>query len=167
MKTIGIFYGTTTGKTTAIVEEIEFCLKKIDYEVFDVKNGIDEIKNFENLIFITPTYGVGELQKDWELHVDILKSIDFTGKKVALVGLGNQLAFGESFVESLRVLYDILKERGATIIGMTSSKGYRHQESEAEIDGMFVGLALDEANSDDETPDRIFEWIKEIIKEFN
>lgn len=167
MKRIGIFYGTTGGKTTAIVDEIEFCLKKADYDVFNVEQGISEMANFENLILVTPTYGVGELQKDWEDHLEILKGMDFTGKKVALVGLGNQLAFGESFVGGLRVLYDLLKNRGAIIIGMTSTEGYRHKESEAEIDGKFVGLALDESNADDETPDRIFDWIKEITKEFN
>ncbi len=167
MKTIGIFYGTTGGKTAAIVDEIEFCLKKADYQVFNVENGIETMESFENLILITPTYGVGELQKDWEDNLDTLKKIDFTGKKVALAGLGNQLAFGESFVGGLKILYDIVKDGGATIIGMTSTEGYRHKESEAEIDGMFVGLALDESNADDETPDRIFDWIKEITKEFN
>ena len=75
MKKIGIFYGTTSGKTGAIVEEIEFNLKKVDHEIFNVKNGISDINNFENLILVSPTYGVGELQIDWENSLDEFKKI--------------------------------------------------------------------------------------------
>lgn len=166
MEKIGIFYGTTSGKTEAIADEIDFNLKKIDHEVFNVADGISQIKDFKNLILITPTYGVGELQKDWESHKEELKNIDFSGKKIALVGLGNQFTFGESFVEGMKKLYDIVSVNGGEIIGMTSNKGYLYKESEAVIGDKFVGLALDENNQDDETPDRVFEWVKEILKEF-
>ena len=74
MKKIGIFYGTTSGITAGIVDEIEFYLRGEEYEVFDVANGIDEMENIENLILVSPTYGVGELQKDWENVYDKLKS---------------------------------------------------------------------------------------------
>lgn len=166
MEKIGIFYGTTSGKTEAIADEIDFNLRKIDHEVFNVADGIDEIENFKNLILVTPTYGVGELQKDWEEHAAQLKNIDFSGKKIALVGLGNQFTFGESFVEGMRKLYDIVIENHGEVIGFTSNEGYKYQESEAVIDGKFVGLALDEANQDNETPERVSAWIKEILKEF-
>ncbi|MGL4534016.1 MAG: flavodoxin [Fusobacteriaceae bacterium] len=166
MKKIGIFYGTTSGKTTAIVEEIEFNLKKIDFETFNVENGIENMSEFDNLILVTPTYQVGELQKDWENHKENLKKIDFTGKKVGLVGLGNQFAFGESYVDAIRVLYDIVKENGAEVVGFTDNSGYSYQETHAVIDGKFVGLALDEAHQDDLTPERIENWLIEIKKAF-
>lgn len=166
MERIGVFYGTTSGKSEAIADEIDFDLKKYEHEVFNVVNGVEEIANFKNLILITPTYGVGELQKDWEEHVSQLKKIDFSGKKVALVGLGNQFTFGESFVEGMKKLYDIVIANHGEIIGFTSNKGYHYQESEAVVDGKFVGLALDETNQDNETPERISTWIKEILKEF-
>ncbi|WP_027129240.1 flavodoxin [Fusobacterium perfoetens] len=166
MEKIGIFYGTTSGKTEAIADEIDFNLRKHDHEVFNVADGIDEIENFKNLILITPTYGVGELQKDWEDHSSQLKNMDFSGKKVALVGLGNQFTFGESFVEGMRKLYDIVIENHGEVIGFTSNEGYKYQESEAVIGNKFVGLALDETNQDNETPERVSVWIKEILKEF-
>ncbi|MCI6152113.1 MAG: flavodoxin [Fusobacterium perfoetens] len=166
MEKIGIFYGTTSGKTEAIADEIDFNLRKYDHEVFNVADGIDEIENFKNLILITPTYGVGELQKDWEDHSSQLKNMDFSGKKVALVGLGNQFTFGESFVEGMRKLYDIVIENHGEVIGFTSNEGYKYQESEAVIGNKFVGLALDETNQDNETPERVSVWIKEILKEF-
>ena len=166
MKQIGIFYGTTSGKTGAIVEEIEFNLKKIDHKVFDVKDGISNINNYTNLILISPSYGVGELQKDWEDHLEELKSLDFSNKTVALVGLGDQFKFGESFIGAIKILYDIIILQGGKVIGFTSTEGYLFKESSAIIDDNFIGLALDESQQDDLTPDRIFSWIKNILPNF-
>lgn len=166
MEKIGIFYGTNTGKTTAIAEEIEFNLRKDEHEVINVADGIEKMAEFKNLILITPTYGVGEVQEDWAKVLPQMEKIDFTGKKVAVAGLGNQFAFGESFVGGMRVLYDIAVKNGAEIIGFTSTEGYKYEESESVIDNQFVGLAIDENNQDDETPDRIMDWVAELKKKF-
>ena len=167
MKKIGVFYGTTTGITTGIVDEVEFYLRKDEHEVYNVADGIDELPNYENLILITPTYGVGELQVHWAKVADKLKTIDFTGKKVGLIGLGNQFAFGESFIGAIKILYDIVVKNGGEVIGFTSTDGYMFQESEAIVDGKFVGLAIDEGNQGDYTPERIENWLNEIKPQFN
>ena len=167
MKKIGIFYGTTSGITAGIVDEIEFYLRGEEHEVFDVANGIDEMENIENLILVSPTYGVGELQKDWETVYDKLKSLDFNNKVVGIVGVGNQFAFGESYVGAMRKLYDAVTAKGAKIVGFTSTEGYSYEETESVVDDRFIGLALDESNQDNETPDRIKAWIEEIKPLFN
>lgn len=166
MEKIGIFYGTNTGKTTAIAEEIEFNLRKDEHEVINVADGIEKMAEFKNLILITPTYGVGEVQEDWAKVLPQMEKIDFIGKRVAVAGLGNQFAFGESFVGGMRVLYDVAVKNGAEIIGFTSTEGYKYEESESVIDNQFVGLAIDENNQDDETPDRIMDWVAELKKKF-
>lgn len=167
MKKIGIYYGSTTGITTGIVDEIEFYLRGDDYEVYNVEDGLVDMESIENLILVSPTYGVGELQKDWENVYDDLKKIDFTGKVVGIVGVGNQFAFGESYVGSMRKLYDVVSTKGATVVGFTSIEGYKYEETESVIDDRFIGLALDESNQDNETPDRIKAWIEEIKPLFN
>ena len=167
MKKIGIFYGTTSGITTGIVDEVEYYLRKDDYEVHNVADGIDTMSDYENLILVTPTYGVGELQVHWAKIADKMKTIDFTGKAVGLIGLGNQFAFGESFVGAIRVLYDIVTKNGGKVVGFTSTEGYRFEESEAVIDGKFVGLAIDEGNQGDYTPEKIEKWLEEIKPLFN
>ena len=167
MKKISVFYGTTTGTTNGVVDEVEFYLRKDDYEVYNVANDISNISNFENLILITPTYGVGELQVHWNKVVKELESVDFSNKVVGLIGLGNQYAFGESFVGGLRVLYDIVTKNGGKVVGLTSTEGYHYEESEAIIDDKFVGLPLDETNQGDYTPERIEKWIAEVKKSFN
>lgn len=167
MKKIGVFYGTTTGTTNGIVDEVEFYLKKEDYEVFNVAKGIDNMSEFDNLIFIMPTYGVGELQVNWNKAFNQLEKIDFTNKVVGLIGLGNQYAFGESFVGGLRILYDIVIKNGGKVVGLTSTDGYHFEESQAIIDDKFVGLPLDETNQSDYTPERIESWLSEVKKSFN
>ena len=124
------------------------------------------MKDFKNLILLTPTYGVGEVQEDWANVMSQFEKIDFTGKKVAIAGLGNQFAFGESFVGGMRVLYDVVVKNGGEIIGFTSNEGYHYEESEAVIDNKFVGLAIDENNQDDETPERVMNWIAELKNKF-
>ena len=158
MEKIGIFYGSNTGKTVAIAEEIEFDLKKENYETTNVADGINNMKDFKNLLLLTPTYGVGEVQEDWAKVMPEFEKIDFTGKKVAIVGLGNQFAFGESFVGGMRVLYDVVTKNGGEVIGFTSTEGYHYEESNSVIENKFVGLALDENNQDDETPERVMKW---------
>lgn len=166
MKKIGIFYGTTGSTTLGIVDELEFQLKKEEYQTYNVKDGISEITKYENLILVTPTYGVGELQAYWQQRYEELQKMDFTGKVVALIGLGNQFAFGESFVGGLRVLYDVIVKNGGKVVGMIPEKEYSHEETTAVINGYFVGLPLDETNEGSKTPKRIMTWLEEIKKEF-
>jgi flavodoxin I len=165
MKKIGLFYGTTGGRTTGVVDEFEFNLRD-EAEIFNVANGIKELSNFENLILVTPSYGFGELEAHWEAVIKEFENIDFTGKIVGLVGLGTQTTFGESFVGALEILYNIIIKNGGKIIGLTSTDGYHFEECEAMIDDKFMGLVLDEENQDDMTPDRIYEWLEVVKKEF-
>ena len=98
MNKIGIFYGTSGSTTLGIVDELEFQLRKENYQTYNVKDGIEAMKDYDNLILVTPTYGVGELQPHWQKQYETLSKMDFHGKVVGLIGLGNQFAFGESFV---------------------------------------------------------------------
>ena len=95
-----------------------------------------------------------------------LEEIDFTGKVVGLVGLGNQYAFGESFCGGIRYLYDVITKKGAKVVGFTSIDGYHYEETEIIENGKFIGLALDEENQAGLTPKRIGDWVEAIKKEF-
>lgn len=166
MKKIGIFYGSTSGITGGIVDEIEFYLRGVESETINVEDGIDTMESFDNLILVTPTYGVGALQRDWESVFESLKEKDLKGKVVGIVGLGNQFAFGESYIGAARILYDAVIACGAKVVGFTSTEGYHYEECEAVIGDEFIGLALDESNQDNDTPDRIKAWIELVKKEF-
>ena len=51
---------------------------------------------------------------------------------------------------------------GAKVIGFTSTQGYYHDASKAQVEDKFVGLILDEDNQSDLTDERIENWVNEI-----
>ena len=59
-------------------------------------------------------------------------------------------------------IYNEIKDKGVTFVGAVPTDGYTFDDSEAVIDGKFVGLALDDVNEDDKTDERIDAWIDSI-----
>ena len=59
-------------------------------------------------------------------------------------------------------LYNGLKNSGAHFIGSVETEGYTFDDSEAVINGKFIGLPLDDINEDDKTDARIEGWIAQI-----
>ena len=105
------------------------------------------------------------MQDDWEMTIDNLSQINFTDKKVALFGLGDQDEYPESFVDGLGTLYCRLPDKSC-VVGMWPVKGYEYYFSLADKDGEFVGLVLDDHNQEDQTDKRITDWVKILKKEF-
>ncbi|MEM7760843.1 MAG: flavodoxin domain-containing protein, partial [Cyanobacteria bacterium P01_A01_bin.40] len=86
MAKIGLFYGSTTGKTEAAAEAIQDALGGEDvvalHEIIDASES--DFSNYDRLIIACPTWDIGGLQSDWEgFYDDDLDNIDFSGKKVA------------------------------------------------------------------------------------
>ena len=92
----------------------------------------------------------------------MLKSANLEGKTVALFGCGDSESYPDTFVGGMAEMYNVAKNVGACVIGSVSTNGYTFDESEAVVDGKFVGLALDEVNEDDKTDERIDAWVAEI-----
>lgn len=165
MKKIGIFYGSDSGNARDASEKIAKLLG--DAEVFDVANASKEqILNFDNLILATSTYGCGELQSDWEDKISEFSEGDFSGKTVALVGIGDGDSYGDTFCDSLFYLNE--KLGSAKVIGQTSSDGYEFSDSKAILDsGEFMGLVLDYDNQEDLNEERISNWVAKITPLFS
>jgi flavodoxin I len=95
-----------------------------------------------------------------------MELIDFSNKKVAFFGLGDQYGYASYFCDALGVFASIVEDRKGTLCGLTSTEGYEHDFSKAERDGQFVGLCLDVDNQDDQTEDRLNKWIPQVLAEF-
>lgn len=163
MANIGIFYGSTSGSTQDVAEDIAKALGVDKSNLFDVAKAGTDFSNYDLVIFGSSTYGMGDLQDDWESYIDDLKGADLKGKKVAIFGLGDSSSYSDTFCDAMGKIYEVIKEKDAEIIGFTSTDGYSYDDSEAVIDGQFVGLAIDNDNEPDETPSRIAKWV-EILK---
>ncbi len=164
MEAIGLFYGSDTGTTEDIIERIKNAFSK-EIEVHNIANSSKEdLEKYEKLILASPTWGSGDLQADWEDFENNLSKIDFSNKTIALVGLGDQESYSDTFCNSLSHLYEYVKK--GKVVGKTSAEGYYFEDSDSVIDGEFVGLAIDDVNQDELTDERIEAWVKQIEGSF-
>ena len=160
MKKTLVVYGSSTGTCQSIAETIA---EKLGAEVVDVANLTDgQVDEAENLLLGTSTWGAGELQDDWYDGLNKLKKLDLNGKTVALFGCGDCEAYCDTFCGGMKELHDAAEAAGAHVIGSVDAAGYYYEDSEAVVDGRFVGLALDDVNEDDKTEQRIEAWLEEI-----
>ena len=114
------------------------------------------------LFWELPPGGAGELQDDWYDGINLLKSAGLSGKTVALFGCGDAESYPDTFCGGMKELYDAAKEGGANVLEGVSAEGYTFDDSDAVVDGKFVGLALDDVNEDDKTEERIDAWLEAI-----
>lgn len=163
MNTIGIFYGSSSGNTEGVAQQIQKAFGADNAQLFDVsKAKKEDLEKFDNLILGTSTWGFGDLQDDFDGFMKQLEAADLNGKVVALFGCGDQESYSDTFVDGIGIVWQALQNRGCTIVGETSTDGYTHSSSQAEVDGSFVGLAIDENNQGDQTADRIGVWVESI-----
>jgi flavodoxin I len=167
MTKIGLFYGTQTGYTEIDAETIqtEFGGDTV-IEMIDISKAAASDFDRENIIIGCPTWNVGELQADWDVFYEELDNLDFTGKKVAYFGLGDQVNYADSFQDAIGILEEKISERGGTTVGYWSTIGYEFNESKGVKDGKFVGLVLDEDNQSELTDKRIKNWVAQLKQEF-
>lgn len=160
MKKTIVVYGSSTGTCEAIAQKIA---TKLSVECINVADlSADVVADAENLLLGTSTWGAGELQDDWYDGIETLKSTDLSGKTVALFGCGDCESYPDTFCGAMAEIYQAVKAAGANVIGFVSTDGYTFDDSEAVVDGQFVGLALDDVNEDDKTDERIAAWIESI-----
>ena len=60
---------------------------------------------------------------------ETLPGLDVSGKKVAIFGVGDQSTYSANFCDAAGEIYDLMTAAGATVVGMTSTDGYEHEES--------------------------------------
>jgi flavodoxin I len=164
MKKTCILYGSSTGNTESIANILA---DKLGADKFDVSTApIDAIKSCDNIIMGASTWGIGDLQDDWETFLPMISDLDLSGKTIAFYGLGDSSSYPDSFVDAMGIIFNAIKDKGCKFVGAVGSDGYTFDESQAIIDGKFIGLPLDEDNESSLTKSRINAWIEEIKPHF-
>ncbi|MEM1172380.1 MAG: flavodoxin FldA [Cyanobacteria bacterium P01_H01_bin.35] len=179
MSKIALFYGTTTGKTGDAAEAIQAELGGDDVvELKDISEcSAADLAEYDYLIIGCPTWNIGELQDDWAAIFDDLDGVDFTGKKVAYFGTGDQIGYCDNFQDSMGMLEEKISGKGGTTVGnwpkddsyeglMRSKAFLKNDQGKPQKPRVFVGLALDEDNQSDLTEGRIKTWVAQIKPEF-
>ena len=169
---IGIFYGPTGGSTEKVANLISKEFGTKNTELVLVKNStLKELAKFDKVIFGISTIGketwdAHHPNTDWDYFFSTVLEADFSNKTVALFGLGNSTSYSFHFVDALGKLGHKLINKKANIVGQCSTDGYTYDESEAVIDGKFIGLPIDEDSEEDLTEGRVKKWVDQIRPDF-
>ena len=177
MSRIGIFFASSTGNTRRIAKLIK---KRFDDETMadalNVNKATAELlEGYSYLILGTSTLGGGQLPGlssdcmggGWEEFLPQLKNLDFTGKTIALFGLGDQDKYPEEFVDAMGEIYHFVIARGAKVAGAWPAEEYDFISSKALVDDQFAGLVLDQENQKHLTDARLDAWLALIAPEFD
>jgi flavodoxin I len=177
MAQIGIFFGTDSGTTRLIAKKIAKSIKARQGEGVAAKPmnvnraTAADLLAYRALILGTPTYGEGVLpgrdngtdEAAWVEFLPQLAGQDFSGRRVALFGLGDQEKYPTHFCDALMDLYKLFGEAGAALIGGMATDGFEFRRSRAVQDGRFVGLALDQHLQHQLTDERIEAWLDAVL----
>ncbi len=158
-----IIFGSSTGTCEELASRIAGKLGVDSSDVLEAASiSPEQLDGYQNLILGTSTWGAGELQDDWYDGIAVIKKTNLSGKTVAIFGCGDSESYSDTFCGAMAELYNAAKEAGANVIGSVSTEGYTFDDSDAVIDGKFIGLPLDEVNEDNKTDERIDAWVSEI-----
>jgi flavodoxin I len=162
MSKIGIFYGSSGGNTKAVAEKIAKKLGIGSGDVHDVGRAkVGDLAPYDVLLFGSSTWGLGDLQDDWDGFIKELPKADFTEKKVALFGCGDSSSYPDTFCSAMGAIYKAVAGK-AEVIGANPTECYTFDASEALVEGQFVGLPIDEDNESKLTEQRITDWLGKI-----
>lgn len=172
MSKIGLFFGPLKGSVQRVAEKVQAALGEQNVEMIPV-NDADEtdLDKYDKIIFGISTVGKETWDQDfsntdWSKFFPNISKIDYSGKTVAIFGLGDHITYSSYFVNAMGVLAKELLENGATIVGKVDPASYEFDDSEAIIDGMFIGLPIDEDFQPELTDERVANWVKDIKPAF-
>lgn len=177
MPRIGLFFSSSTGNTRRIAKAIK---KRYDdntmADALNVNKASAElVASYDFLILGTSTLGGGQLPGlstdcmggGWEEFLPQLAEVDFSGKTIALFGLGNQDKYPDEFVDAMGELYHFVIARGGKVVGRWPADEYDFIASTALVNDEFVGLVLDQENQKALSEPRLVAWIKQISADFS
>ena len=162
---IAVLYGSSLGNTQFVAEKIHsFFPDALLASVSDLKVGM--LSSFDLIVLGTSTWGVGDMQDDFDMFVNELLQAELAGKTFALFGLGDQHNYPDTFCNGMGKLYHLLKNKAVRFVGDWPVDGYDFSESEALVNSRFVGLAIDEENEPDLTDGRVAQWCRQLMRQF-
>ena len=182
LMTIGLYFGTQTGKTETVCGYIKDEFGDAVADAIDVsEKDLADFPNFDGLICGAPTWNTGaeELRSGtaWDDLLEKIGALDLSGKPVAIFGLGDSVGYGEDFVDAMEELHRYFEKAGAKMIGYVSLDGYDNFTSsrcliphlneitKPEDGEKFCGLPVDEDSEGELTEERVKNWCTQLKTE--
>jgi flavodoxin I len=167
---VGIYYDSSTGNTETCAGYIAAAVGSAQPEYIG-DTTVDEITAKDALIVGAPTWHTGADSErsgtSWDQWLyKTLPSLNLKDKKVAIFGCGDQESYSDYYCDAAGELYDCFVKAGCKVYGMTSTEGYNHQSSKAEVEsGKFCGVMFDEDNQYDLSEERAKKWVEQLKAE--
>lgn len=163
MSKIGIFFGSTSGNTEELAEAVAKQFGIAGDDIHDVSSADEnQMKDYDVLLLGSSTWGVGDLQDDWEDFLPKAAKLNLAGKKIAFFGCGDSFGHSDTFCNSLAKIKAGLSSTGAEFIGAISKEGYSYDETECEEGDNVIGLLTDADNESEKTEERLGIWVKAV-----
>jgi len=172
MNKIGLFFGPTKGSVQRVADKIKAALGEQNVDMISVNDAsYSDLEKYDRIIFGISTVGKetwdsDNSNTDWSRFFPNISKVDYTNKTIAIFGLGDHITYSAHFVNAMGVLAKELLKNGAVIVGKVDPSSYEFKASEAIIDGMFIGLPIDEDFEPEQTNKRIEDWISGIKPAF-
>lgn len=171
MAKVAVFFGPLKGAVNRVADKIQTALGDEVVLIPIKESDKSKLESFDKIIFGISTIGKDTWDSefssnDWAKFLPVVDQVDFTGKTVAIYGLGDHITYSGNFVDHIGILAKILLKNNARIIGQVSPDDYDFYASEAIFDGQFIGLPLDEDFEPELTDQRLGKWLEIIKPEF-
>ncbi|MDP3433274.1 MAG: flavodoxin [Bacteroidota bacterium] len=172
MSKIGLFFGPLKGSVNRVAEKVKTALGEQNIDMISVNDtSAENLESYDKIIFGISTVGKETWDSDfsntdWSKFFPNISKVDYSGKTVAIFGLGDSVTYANHFVNAMGVLAKQLLKNGATIVGKVDPASYEFEESDAIFDGMFIGLPIDEDFQPELTDERVSNWVNDIKPAF-
>ena len=172
MSKIAIFYGPIGGAVNRVADKIKDAIGEAKVEMVAVKNAsVADLEKYDKIIFGASTVGSDtwdavNSNHDWAKFLPELGKVDFSKKTVAIFGLGDHITYAHGFVDHIGLVGKELMKNGAVLVGPVDTDGYEFEESEAIVDGKFIGLPIDEDFEPELTDERVTAWLEVLKPDF-
>ena len=143
MSKIAIFFGPVEGSVHRVAKLVASKIGEEKAQLIQVNDAsADDLSLYDKIIFGISTVGKETWDQkfsnvDWARFMPLVSEFNFTGKKVAIFGLGDHITYAYHFVNSMGTLAKIVQENGGELLGKVSPEGYIFQDSEALENGVF------------------------------
>jgi flavodoxin I len=172
MSKVAIFFGPENGAVHRVAKSLALKMENLKPDLILVSEAsADDLARYDTIIFGISTIGRDTWDQkfgnvDWAKFMPTVSSFNFTGKKVAVFGLGDHITYAYHFVNSMGGLAKLVVKNGGQLLGKVSPDGYTFQDSEALDAGLFLGLPIDEDFEPEFTEGRLNCWVEQLNKEF-
>ncbi len=119
MSKVLIIFGSTSGNTELVSEKVAEVLRKKKHQV-DIQRAelskLEDINKYDFSILAASTYGHGILQDHMIPINKAVKNTDLSGKKFAVIGLGDNKYDNLYNIESAHILEESITKSGGELV---------------------------------------------------